>query len=70
MYQNARGQRLTLYARIDARDEYETAFRYAQQGKVSVFYWLDRDMGYALSGEADKAELLRIAQAVYQQLNP
>jgi len=37
---------------------------------VGVFYWLDRKLGYALSGEVDRSELLRIATAVYRQLNP
>jgi anti-sigma factor RsiW len=37
---------------------------------VSVFYWVDRDFGYALSGELPKTELLRVAEVVYKQLNP
>lgn len=70
MYQDGRGQRLTLYVRTDAHDNRETAFRFAQEGKIGVFYWLDGKFGYALSGEMEKAELLRIATAVYKQLNP
>lgn len=69
MYQDSRGQRLTLYVRSDARDGRETAFRFAQEGGIGVFYWLDGRFGYALSGEIDKSELLRVANAVYQQLN-
>lgn len=69
MYQDARGQRLTLYVRRDAKDG-ETAFRYAKQGTVSVFYWVDGPFGYALSGEQGKSDLLQIAHSVYQQLNP
>ena len=52
------------------RDSSETAFRFAQERGVGVFYWLDGKFGYALSGEIDKAALLRVAEAVYQQLNP
>ncbi len=70
MFQDANGQRLTLYVRNAAGDNRETAFRFTQERGVSVFYWLDRKFGYALSGEVDKAELLRVAQTVYQQLNP
>ena len=70
MFQEGNGQRLTLYVRVGAGDSKETAFRYAQERGVSVFYWIDGRFGYALSGEIDKAELLRIAKAVYQQLNP
>jgi anti-sigma factor RsiW len=70
MFQDGGGQRLTLYIRNGAGDSKETAFRYAQERGVSVFYWIDGRFGYALSGEIDKAELLRVAKVVYQQLNP
>ena len=70
MYQDGKGQRLTLYVRVNADDSRETAFRFAQESRVSVFYWLDRKLGYALSGEVERGELLRIATAVYRQLNP
>lgn len=70
MYQDSRGQRLTLYVRTNAGDARETAFRYARENNIGVFYWLDRKLGYALAGEMDKAELLRVANAVYRQLNP
>ena len=70
MYQDAKGQRLTLYVRTNSDDTRETAFRFAQENNVGVFYWLDRKLGYALSGDIDKAELLRVATAVYRQLNP
>ena len=37
---------------------------------LGVFYWVDQKLGYALSGEIEKAELARVANAVYTQLNP
>jgi len=70
MYQDGRGQRLTLYVRTNPDATHETAFRFAQENNVGVFYWLDQKLGYALSGEIDKAELLRVATTVYRQLNP
>lgn len=70
MYQDAKGQRLTLYVRTNPDDTRETAFRFAQENNVGVFYWLDRKLGYALSGEVEKTELLRVATTVYRQLNP
>jgi len=69
MYQDSKGLRLTLYVRQDATASAATAFRYTEEGKVSVFYWLDGKLGYALSGEIDKAALLPIATVVYQQIN-
>ena len=70
MFQDGNGRRLTLSVKRGARDSSETAFRFAQERGVGVFYWLDGKFGYALSGEIDKAALLRVAEAVYQQLNP
>jgi len=70
MYQDARGNRLTLYVRTTANSNRETAFRYAQENKVGVFYWVDGTFGYALSGEIEKPQLLRVAESVYRELNP
>ncbi len=70
MYQDGRGQRLTLYVRTDREQSRETAFRFAQEGNLRQFYWIDRGLGYALSGEIGKEDLLRVANAVYQHLNP
>jgi len=35
---------------------------------VGVFYWIDHDCSYALSGRVDKTQLLAIARVVYGQL--
>jgi anti-sigma factor RsiW len=68
MYQDARGQRITLY--VSRRDaERDTAFRFSQEDKVAVFYWIDGKLGYALSGEMDRASLLAVATVVYRQIN-
>lgn len=69
MYQDASGRRLTLYVSTDI-DNRDTAFRYAQENGLHVFYWIDRQLGYALAGELDKADMLQVARAVYEQLNP
>jgi anti-sigma factor RsiW len=70
MYQDVRGNRLTLYVRTTADGNRETAFRYAQEDKVGVFYWVDGPFGYALSGELERAQLLRVAESIYRALNP
>lgn len=69
MYEDAAGKRLTLYVRTDAAENRETAFRFAQEGRVGVFYWLDGKLGYALSGELPREKLLALADAAYRQLN-
>ena len=68
MYQDASGKRLTLYVAQRHKGDKLTAFRFAQEGGVQVFYWIDDDCGYALSGEIDKPTLNRIASSVYRQL--
>lgn len=71
MYQREQGTRVTLYVRTEALNNRETAFRYAQEGNVRVFYWVDRKLGYALSSaDISKDDLLKVANAVYRQLNP
>jgi anti-sigma factor RsiW len=70
MYQEASGKRLTLYVARPHKGDNVTAFRFAQEGAVSVFYWMDRECGYALSGEVDKPTLARVATLVYKQLEP
>ncbi|MEI7430997.1 MAG: anti-sigma factor [Betaproteobacteria bacterium] len=68
MYQDASGQRLTLFISTENTSNQETAFRFAQEGTVSVFYWIDGKFGYALSATIDKGQLARLATAVYEQI--
>ncbi|HZO00699.1 MAG TPA: anti-sigma factor [Burkholderiales bacterium] len=71
MYQCNRGTRVTLYVRSDMASNRSTAFRYTREGTVGVFYWVDGKSGYALSsGDISKEDLLNVANAAYQQLNP
>jgi len=68
MYHNVAGERLTVYVTTDQTQNKDTGFRFAQEGPVNVFYWIDGKFGYALSGGMAKGELARIATAVYEQL--
>jgi len=70
MYQDAQGRRLTLFVRGEADGNRETAFRFAREANVGVFYWIDQGFGYALSGDLERDELLRMANVAYRQLNP
>jgi len=70
MYQDSSGHRLTLYVRDKLEDKTGTAFRFAQEGKVSVFYWIDGALAYALSGEMPREQLLSLAETAYRDLNP
>ncbi len=75
MYENADKERLTLQVRkgtkhVGARPggAGDTAFRYAIENGIGVFYWVDEDCGYALSGRLDRAQLLALSRVVYGQL--
>jgi len=68
MYASPEGRRLTLYVTREAAGG-KTAFQFAQEGAVRVFYWVDGSFGYALSGEVERGELMRISTEVYQQLD-
>jgi anti-sigma factor RsiW len=67
MYQDGGGRRVTLYLRSGS-DARETAFRYAREGGLTAFYWVDRGTGYALTGDMAREELLALAEATYRQL--
>ncbi|MFZ6645026.1 anti-sigma factor family protein [Undibacterium sp. TJN25] len=68
MYTDTGGQRLTLYVASENSENRDTGFRFAQEGQVNVFYWIDGKFGYALSGGISKNDLSRIASSVYDQL--
>lgn len=68
MYQSTTGERLTLTVKRAAKPGTEIGFKVIEQRGTSVFYWIDRDYGYALSGGIDKSRLLAVAQAVEAQL--
>ena len=70
MYQDAPisgpPRRVTVYLRKPEQGT-DAAFRYEQQGKLGLFYWVEEGAGYALVGELPKETLLALAQAIYQQ---
>ena len=79
MYRDDAGSRLTLYVSNEVGDmanpagsptgkNSETAFRFAREGKVNVFYWVEGPFGYAISADADRAALARVSGEVYRQL--
>lgn len=68
MYQDGSGQRLTLYVSNEIAGNSDTAFRFAEEGAIKVFYWIDGTFGYALSAAIPRNELARVATAVYEQL--
>lgn len=73
MFEDSAGQRITLYlgALADAAavaPAGESAFRFAAEGPVPSFYWVEGGFGYALAGKLPRESLLRLATVVYRQL--
>jgi anti-sigma factor RsiW len=82
MYRDEAGRRLTLYVsnekapgpatNADLRSgdapRVDTAFRFATEGPVNVFWWVDGPFRYAITAAADKAALAQVSAEVYRQL--
>lgn len=68
VYENPDKQRVTLQVRRPTSPGHETAFRYAVEDGVGVYYWVEENCTYALSGNLDRAQLLAIGRVVYGQL--
>lgn len=70
MYQDGAGNRITLYVTVLAKGTSpgETAFRFEDGPSIAAFYWIEGDIGYALSGNLPRNTLLELAKVVYQQL--
>lgn len=69
MYQNVAGNRVSLYF-VAAGDQQESAFRYIWVHNVSVYYWHDDSLAYALAADLPREQLKTICNEVYRQLNP
>ena len=68
MYQDRIERRVTLYVRRAVAGNKETSFRHATENGVDVFYWIDGDFGYALSGQIGRQAIQKLAEAAYAQL--
>ncbi len=67
MYENAEGQRVTLY--IVPQGSAETmAFQFAQSGTTQSFSWMDNNLSCAVVGDIPRDALRGIAVSAYDQL--
>lgn len=67
MYINDQGKRITLFVGNPVSGA-ETSFRFAQNGDVAAFYWVEGSTAYALIGRLSKDELQNISTAVYDEV--
>jgi anti-sigma factor RsiW len=68
MYRGPHDERVTLCISHRKVNSNTTAFKLYQDGPVNVFYWVDGDYGYAVSGGIDRKVLLQLSHDVYAQL--
>lgn len=67
MYENAEGQRIALYI-APLGSSNTTAFQFAEDSTTQSFYWMDRDLSYAVVGAVPRDVLQAIAITAYDQL--
>lgn len=68
MYENASGERFTLYcARTKTPN---TAMHYNAADKAGAIYWVDSNIAYVVSGVSERKQLWRVARAAYEQIEP
>lgn len=69
MYESSSGERVTLHvSALGEQAGRDTAFQFTRTGDTETFYWVDRTMGYALSGNLPRERLAVLADAAYRQL--
>ena len=68
MYENKEGRRVVLYACRNDEKARDTAFRYAEEEAVSVFYWFEGALSYALAGDLDRPALRALTESAYRQI--
>lgn len=67
MYQDASGNRISLYVARDPGNA-DTGFRFIEEGATRTLYWMDDGYGCAVSGDVSHATLQTIADLAYTQL--
>ncbi len=65
MYETNSGERYTIYASRDNAEN--TQMRFAAEGSNGALYWANNNVGYVVTGPADKDRLTSVARLVYDQ---
>ncbi|MBB5667069.1 anti-sigma factor RsiW [Rhizobium leguminosarum] len=66
MYENQAGERLTVIVGRNTENR-TTSFRFASSGNLETFYWIDGELGYAVTGEISRETLRGVAEECYRQ---
>ncbi len=68
MYENASGERFTLYC--TRAETPNTAMHYNAADKAGAIYWVDSNVAYVVSGASERKQLWQVARAAYEQIEP
>jgi len=66
MYETPAGERYTFYC--SRANTPRTALRYNAAGDAAAVLWVESDMGYVVSGPAERERLIEIAQSAYREI--
>lgn len=66
MYENDAGRRVTVLVGRNGENK-TTSFRFASASGIETFYWIDGDLGYAVTGDISRDLLQKIAEECYRQ---
>lgn len=67
MYENAAGERYTIYCARATQGETALHFRTGEQ--YAAVTWVDANVGYVVSGPSDRDKLESVAKNVYEQID-
>jgi len=66
MYEGANGERFTIYG--SPQHQPQSAFRYTTLDKFAAVHWIEGNIGFVVSGPADRDRLSKIAHSAYDQM--
>lgn len=66
MYEDQNGERVTVLVGRNTGNR-TTSFRFASTDSLETFYWIDGDLGYAVTGEVARDLLRQVAEKCYRQ---
>lgn len=66
MYEDQGGERLTVIVGRN-KENRTTSFRFTSARDVETFYWIDGELGYAVTGEISRDMLRKVAEECYRQ---
>jgi len=67
MYENDAKRRLTLFVGTPRAGQ-ESTFSFVQHGDISMIYWVEGSIAYALIGRLDRDQLMGLTKTVHREL--